>query len=112
MGTYAAAELLAQRFAHLVIVTPRERLGQRCGPGDAPGHLPAALRHGQTWRSCCSRTSTQIHALDEGRVSCRNVLNDSLITEIEDLALLTWSGSRAPDDELAAPLRAAGLDVI
>ena len=57
---------------------------------------------------------SEIHsdsALDEGRVSCRNVLNGSL-TDISDLALLTWSGSRAPNDELADPLRSEGLEVL
>ena len=110
LGTYAAAELLAQRFARLVIVTPRERLASDVG---------LVTRQGIYRRLYCMPNVdivllSDIHAdsaLDEGRLSCRNVLNGSL-TEINDLALLTWSGSRAPNDDLADPLRSEGLQVL
>ena len=109
LATYAAAELLAQRFSRLVIVTPRERLASDVG---------LVTRQG-IYRRLYSMPNVEVvlladihvdSALDQGRVSCRNVLNDSLM-EIGDLAMLTWSGSRAPNDELAAPLRDEGLEV-
>ena len=110
LATYAAAELLAQRFSRLVIVTPRERLA---------GDVGLVTRQG-IYRRLYGMPNVEVvllsdihadSALDEGRVSCRNVLNDSL-REIDDLAMLTWSGSRAPNDELAAPLRSEGLEVV
>lgn len=110
LATYSAAELLAERFARLVIVTPRERLASDVG---------LVTRQG-IYRRLYGMPNVEVvllsdiladSALDEGRVSCRNVLNDSL-REIDDLAMLTWSGSRAPNDELAAPLRAEGLEVV
>ena len=109
LGTYAAAELLAQRFSRLVIVTPRERLASDVGLVTRQG----IYRRLYAMPNVEVNLLSDIHAgsaLDEGRVSCRNVLNESLV-EIDDLALLTWSGSRAPNDELAAPLRARGLEV-
>ena len=110
LGTYAAAELLAQRFSRLVIVTPRERLASDVGLVTRQG----IYRRLYAMPNVEVNLLSDIHAgsaLDEGRVSCRNVLNGSL-TEIEDLALLTWSGSRAPNDNLAVPLRAQGLQVV
>jgi len=110
LATYAAAELLAQRFARLVIVTPRERLASDVG---------LVTRQG-IYRRLYATPNVEVvplcgidpaSALDEGRVDLRNVLNDAA-TEIGDIALLTWSGSRAPNDELAAPLRAEGLEVV
>ena len=110
LATYAAAELLAQRFARLVIVTPRDRLASDVG---------LVTRQG-IYRRLYSMPNVEVvllsdihadSALDEGRVGCRNVLNGSL-TEIKDLALLTWSGSRVPNDDLADPLRAEGLEVL
>jgi len=110
LATYAAAELLAQCFARLVIVTPRERLASDVG---------LVTRQG-IYRRLYATPNVEVvplcgidpaSALDEGRVDLRNVLNDAA-TEIGDIALLTWSGSRAPNDELAAPLRAEGLEVV
>ncbi|MCY3988106.1 MAG: oxidoreductase, partial [Gammaproteobacteria bacterium] len=102
--------LLADRFQRLLVRTPRERLASDVG---------LVTRQG-IYRRLYGMSNVEIvllsdihadSALDEGCVSCRNVLNDSL-QEIDDLALLTWSGSRAPNDELAAPLRAEGLEVL
>ena len=109
-ATYAAAELLAQRFSRLAVVTPRERLASDVG---------LVTRQG-IYRRLYGMPNVEVillsdidagSVLDEGRVTCRNVLNGRL-TEIDDLALLTWSGSRTPNDELAAPLRAADLEVV
>ena len=110
LATYAAAELLAQRFSRLVLVTPRERLASDVGLVTRQG----IYRRLYGMPNVEVVLLSDIHAdsaLDEGHVNCRNVLNDSLV-EVRDVALLTWSGSRAPNDELAAPLRAEGLEVI
>ena len=93
-----------------MIVTPRERLASDVGLVTRQG----IYRRLYGMPNVEVALLSDIHAdsaLDEGRVNCRNVLNGSL-TEIGDLAMLTWSGSRAPNDELAAPLRAEGLEVM
>ena len=109
LGTYAAAELLAQRFERLVIVTPRERLASDVGLVTRQGIYKRLYALPNVEVVALSDIAAE-SALDEGRVRCRNVLNGA-IREIDDLALLTWSGSRAPNDELAAPLRAQGVEV-
>ena len=110
LATYAAAELLAQRFARLVVVTPRERLASDVGLVTRQGIYRRlyAMPNVEVVPLCGIDPAS---ALDEGRAGLRNVLNDAA-TEIGDLALLTWSGSRAPNNELAAPLRAEGLEVV
>jgi hypothetical protein len=50
-------------------------------------------------------------ACAEGHLDIVNVYNGDVRT-IEDVALLTYSTPRAPNDALAGPLRAAGIAVI
>ena len=47
-------------------------------------------------------------ACADGRIEIVNVYNGD-VRVIEDLALLTYATTRVPDDDLAAPLRAAGI---
>ena len=110
LATYAAAELLAQRFARLVIVTPRERLASDVGLVTRQGIYRRLYRMPNVEVVVLSDVHPDSQ-LEEGRVTCRNVLSSSRV-DVNDLALLTWSGSRAPNDELAAPLRTAGLEVV
>jgi dimethylglycine catabolism A len=42
----------------------------------------------------------------------RSLTYDGDVRVIEDLALLTYATPRVPDDDLAAPLRAAGITVV
>jgi hypothetical protein len=48
--------------------------------------------------------------LIEGVVTLKNIYSGKRI-DIPDIALFTYSTPRVADDALAAPLRAAGLDV-
>jgi hypothetical protein len=50
-------------------------------------------------------------ACADGRIEIVNVYNRD-VRVIEDLALLTYATTRVPDDDLAAPLRAAGITVV
>ena len=50
-------------------------------------------------------------ACADGRIEIVNVYNGD-VRVIEDLALLTYATTRVPDDDLAAPLRAAGITVV
>lgn len=107
-GTYAAAEALAARFARTVIVTPRDAIAT---------DVPMVTRQGILRRMAEQRIETVTlaeprwsDAVADGRLELVNIYNGDAAV-IEDLALLTYATPRAPDDALAAPLRAAGIAV-
>ncbi len=108
-GTYAAAEALRARFERVVIVTPRDTIATDVQMVTRQGILrrmaeqrievvPASEPR---WSDACA----------EGRIEIVNVYNGD-VRVIADLALLTYATPRVPDDEPAAPLRAAGIAVI
>lgn len=106
--TYATAELLLKRFTRVVLVTPR--------PGLA-AEEPLVNRQGIYRR--LYRKGVEIVTLSElvfddefadGVLTTRHLLGGPS-TRIEGVALLTHATSRVPDDGLAAPLRAAGVEV-
>lgn len=107
-GTYAAAEHLRRLYDRVVLATPRERVAS-----DVPLVTSLAI-----WRRLAKLgievlPFVEIGAdsrLEDGRVSCVNVYTGHA-HEIADVALLTYSTPRVPDDQLAAGLRAAGLVV-
>jgi hypothetical protein len=47
----------------------------------------------------------------EGRLTLRSVLVEREVGVLEDVVLLAHACPRAPDDQLSAPLRAAGVEV-
>ena len=107
-GTYSAAVLLHRFFDEVVLVTPRERFAV-----DVP--LVSSLG---IYRRL-SKLGVQLvplhelapeSALDEGRVSLRHFHTGALQT-MDDVAVVTFATPRKPTDALAAPLRAAGLEL-
>jgi 2,4-dienoyl-CoA reductase-like NADH-dependent reductase (Old Yellow Enzyme family) len=108
-ATYAAAEAMRARFGRVVIVTPRDSIAT---------DVQMVTRQGILRRMAEQRI--EIVTLSEprwsdgcadGRLEIVNVYNGDARL-IEDLALLTYATPRAPSDQLAAPLRAAGLTVM
>ena len=106
--TYAAAELLAAKFEAVMLITPRERIAS---------DEPLVVRQGIYQRlhdkgveivTCCSPTPAS--DLAEGLIICANIYNGRERT-IRDVALLTYATPRIPNDALAEPLRAAGIEV-
>jgi 2,4-dienoyl-CoA reductase-like NADH-dependent reductase (Old Yellow Enzyme family) len=105
-GTYAAVLLLRKLYERVVLVTPRER---------AAADVPLVTSLG-TWRRLATHgvelvTFAEIapeSALEDGVVACANVYTGER-REIRDVALLTYSTPRRPDDALAAALGAAGI---
>jgi 2,4-dienoyl-CoA reductase-like NADH-dependent reductase (Old Yellow Enzyme family) len=106
--TYAAAELLARHFAHVVLVTPRAGIAD---------DEPLVNRQG-IYRRIYAR-GIEVVTLSEpvlgddfadGRLALRHVLTGA-VRHVEHVALLTYATPRQPDDSLAAPLREAGVDV-
>ena len=106
--TYAAAEFLLERFERVVLATPKERLG---------AVEPLVNRQGIYRRLYGKGVEVIMLAepradsrFDGGEVALNHVFTGQ--TEVvREVALLTYATSRAADDALAAPLRAAGLEV-
>ena len=106
--TYATAELLLQRFERVALVTPR---------GGLAAEEPLVNRQG-IYRRLYGK-GVEVYTLFEpefgdefadGIVRLRHVLGGR-DAEVDGVALLTYATARIPDDSLAAPLRAAGVDV-
>lgn len=108
-ATYAAAEALRLRFERLVIVTPRDTIAtdvqlvtrqgilRRMAEQDVEVITLAEPR----WSDDCA----------DGRLDIVNIYSGA-VRVIDDLALLTYATPRIPNDDLASPLRAAGILVI
>jgi dimethylglycine catabolism A len=108
-GTYAAAEALRARFERVMIVTPRDTIATDVQMVTRQGILRRMAEQRievitlsePRWSDACA----------DGRIEIVNVYNRD-VRVIEDLALLTYATTRVPDDNLAAPLHAAGIAVI
>jgi 2,4-dienoyl-CoA reductase-like NADH-dependent reductase (Old Yellow Enzyme family) len=107
-GTYAAAELLHALFDRVVLITPRDSIAQSA---------PLVTRQGILRRLAEKRIQTialsepRLGAgFEDGIVEYVNVYNGDVGT-IENVAFLSWSTPRAPEDALSAPLRSAGIEV-
>jgi hypothetical protein len=108
-GTYAAAEALCPRFGRVVIVTARDTIATDVAMTTRQGILRRmAEQRIEIMNLCEPRWSD---ACAEGRLDIVNVYNGDVRT-IEDVALLTYSTPRVPNDDLAGALRAAGIDVV
>ena len=102
---YGAVELLAERFARVVLLTPAPEnarfvnLMSRMGVERRLALLGIDVRR-----------LTEPVARTSGRVTCRHVITGAETT-IEDVALLTYATPRAARDELADDLAGAGVPV-
>ena len=107
-GTYAAVELLRARFDRVVVITPREAIAQ----GTA-----LVMRQGILRRFREQRIETVVLAeprwsesFNEGKLEYVDVYNGD-VGVIPDVAFFAYSTPRVPEDTLAGPLRAAGIEV-
>ena len=107
--TYALAELLADRFEGVTLVTPRERIASDVSLINRQGIYQRLHDRGVDIITCAA--PADLDALEDAALDVVNVYNGS-IRRIEDVAAITYSTSRVPDDQLAEPLRAAGIEVI
>lgn len=107
-GTYAAAELLRAMFDRVLVITPRESIAQDAALVTRQGIYRRLYRHGIGIVTCAEpRWSARF---EEGTLEYVNVYNGE-VGAINDVAFLAYSSPRAPRAELAAPLRAAGIEV-
>ena len=107
-GTYAAAELLHTLFDRVVVITPRESIAQA---------IALVTRQGILRRFSEKRIETIALAeprwsasFDDGKLEHANVYNGDAGV-IENVSFLAYSTPRIPEDMLAGPLRAAGIEV-
>ena len=108
-ATYAGAEVLRARFERVVIVTPRDTIATDVQMVTRQGILRRmAEQRIEVVTLCEPRWSD---ACADGRLEVVNIYNGD-VRMVDDLALLTYATPRAPDDALAAPLRAAGISVV
>jgi 2,4-dienoyl-CoA reductase-like NADH-dependent reductase (Old Yellow Enzyme family) len=108
-GTYAAAQLMAQRFVRVIVVTPRAAVAE---------DESLVVRQGIQRRMAESGIETlPFHVPDpenllaDGLVRLRHV-HTNAPRDIGEIAFLAYSTPRLPDDELAAPLLDARCRVI
>jgi len=106
--TYAAAELLRDRFDRVVLLTERERIASDEALVTRQGVYARLYRKGVEIVTSVRPLATS--RFEEGEVAYANVFSGQE-SVIGDVALFTYATARVPDDELAAPLRAAGIDV-
>ena len=107
-GTYASAELLCALFDRVVLITPRDLIAQ---------DTAMVTRQGILRRMHEKRIEMVLHAepcwsdrFEDGQLEYANVYTGEREV-IDEVAFFAYSTPRAPDVELIAPLRAAGIDV-
>ncbi|NKC31206.1 NADH:flavin oxidoreductase [Falsiroseomonas selenitidurans] len=107
-ATYAAAELLLQRFDRLLLLTPRDGIAR-----DVPGLYAQGVH--RRLAAAGDRFEMLIHrepvAFAGGVLRFRHLLTGAE-TAVPGVALFTWSTPRRPDLALAPALQAAGLPVL
>jgi len=107
-GTYAAVERLHALFDSVVLVTPRESIARDTSVVTRQGIYRRLSQLG-TRLVLLSEISLP-GDLEDGVVECVHIYS-GLRERIDNLALLTYSTPRRPNDQLLEPLRDAGLEV-
>lgn len=108
-GTYCAALALHQRFDRVVIITPRDTIAQDTYLTTKQGILRRMHRLGITLATLSEPIWSESFE-NEARLAYANVYTGEE-RFVDDVAFFAYATPRAPDDGLAAPLRAAGLSV-
>ena len=104
-ATYAVADLLTEKFKHLVLLTPRTQLGR----GVSYTGVLGVYRRLYEKRAEIITAALPV-SFKAGVLTWVNAFNQDR-TEIKDCALFTWATPRLVDDALEAPLAARGFAV-
>lgn len=107
--TYALAELLADRFDAVTIVTPRERIASDVSLINRQG-IYQRLHDRGVEIITCSRPAN-LARLEAAELELTNVYNGRSRT-LNDVVAMTYSTSRVPNDQLLMPLNDAAVEVI
>ncbi len=104
-GIYDCAEFLAERFAGVLLVTPREMLAR-----DLPLVVRQRILERMARPGIDVLLNTEIAAASPDVVVATHVYSGQSQV-LDDVAMVTFAAPRVPLDALAAPLRAAGVEV-
>ena len=108
-GTYAAAELLRNLFERVVLLTTRNHIAEETALATRQRILRRFHERGIEY-SCLVEPRWSDAFENEGRLEYASVFGGAT-RSIENIAFFAYATPRAPNDELAAPLRAAGVAV-
>ena len=108
-GVYASAERLHGLFERVVLITPRESFADDTAMVTRQGILRRIHALGITTIVACEPRWTAAFERD-GRLEYESIYGGPL-RAIDGVAFFAYATPRAPDDALAAPLRAAGIEV-
>lgn len=106
-GTYAAAELLKRVYDRVIVLTPRDAIAQRTALVTRQG---IQRRFHEQGIEVIVFAEPRWTASRPGQLEYAHV-HGGAPAVIADVAFLAYSTPRLPADELAAPLRAAGIEV-
>lgn len=107
--TYDTAERLASVFDSVVILTPRERIASDASLVVRQGAYQRLYALGVEIVTSVRPLATS--RLEEGEVAYANIYNGREAV-VKGVALFTYATARRPNDDLAVPLRAAGIEVL
>jgi 2,4-dienoyl-CoA reductase-like NADH-dependent reductase (Old Yellow Enzyme family)/thioredoxin reductase len=106
--TYSAAQRLAELFEQVVIVTSRERIASDVSLVARQGIYKRLSERGVEIITLNEPLASS--AFEEGQLTLRNIYNHSEML-IDDVAILTYSTSRVPNDSLMPELEQLGYRV-
>ncbi|WP_294078344.1 FAD-dependent oxidoreductase [Sphingomonas sp.] len=106
--TYDAVEFLTTRFERVTILTARDRIASDESLMVRQGAYSRLYRRGV--RIVTSVRPLPAPRIEAGELAYSNIFSGA-VEVLTDVAFLTYATARVPDDELAAPLRAAGIEV-
>ncbi|MBI3918405.1 MAG: NAD(P)-binding protein [Betaproteobacteria bacterium] len=106
-GTYASAELLRRIFDRVFLVTAREYIAQKTSLVTRQGII---RRFHEKRIEVIPLAEPLWAAAPTEKLEYANVYS-SEVNVIQDVAFVAYSTPRAPQDDLAGPLRAAGIEV-
>ena len=106
--TYALAELLAQRFEQVSIVTPRERLASDVSLINRQGIYQRL--HDLNIQILTCADILDLNRLEEAEIEVVNVYNGNS-TVLTEVAAITYSTARQPNLELFTGLQLANVDI-
>ena len=103
-ATYAVADALADRYEKLVLLTPRTQIARNVNYCSAIGI------HRRLYQADAEIiVAAEPVSFQDGVLTWRNVFTGR-VREIADVGVFLWSTPRIANDELAQPLRQAGVD--
>ena len=106
--TYAAAEWMADKFDHVVIITPRDRIASDEALVNRQSIYDRLYKKKVQLITSCEPSPDS--AFEEGQVKVCNVYNGETQV-IDDVSLFTYSTPRMPNAELAPALEKAGVEL-